>query len=258
MRRIDEYVDNLYKHANSKHPETKELKEETHVHLNESVKELMRDGYTENDAFRIAVERFGGLEQAEKLISLMEIRQRTFANWLLTVGVSFLVFVSCMFGLFLYLGNIHDAHFADIGYQLGGDLPSVNSESADPLLVNEPFILRASLYSTESREINLPKTDYTFEGNKHWVPELFKRELHYGTDQFFVSLEVIDVRTIGIFLFAIGFTIYYVLFTIWGLIQLYHADGLKLIWIINLLLLNIVGYLLFWIKSKGDFKKTTN
>ncbi|WP_100332114.1 permease prefix domain 1-containing protein [Bacillus xiapuensis] len=258
MRRVDEYVDNLYKHANSKHPETKELKEETRVHLNESVKELMSDGYTENDAFRVAVERFGGLEQAEKLISLMEIRQRTFANWLLTVGVSFLVFVSCMFGLLLYLGNIHDAHFADIGYQIGEELPSVNSKSTDLLFVNEPFILRASLYSTESRQKSLLKPNYIYEDNKRWVPELFKRGLYYETDQSFVSLEVIDVRTIGIFLFAIGFTIYYVLFTIWGLIQLYHAEGLKLIWIINLLLLNIVGYLLFRIKNKGKFKKTSN
>ncbi|ALF10891.1 hypothetical protein BCV53_13190 [Parageobacillus thermoglucosidasius] len=70
------------------------MKEETRIHLNESIKELMMDGYTENDAFRIAVERFGGSEQAEKLIALMQIRQRTFANWLLAIGVSSILIAS--------------------------------------------------------------------------------------------------------------------------------------------------------------------
>ncbi|WP_327832456.1 permease prefix domain 1-containing protein [Bacillus smithii] len=69
----------------SKSPDTRELKEETRMHLNESVKELMMDGYSESDAFRMPVERFGGLEQAEKLISLMQIRQKSFANWLLKI-----------------------------------------------------------------------------------------------------------------------------------------------------------------------------
>lgn len=85
MKVVDEYVEQLYKHANPKHPDTRELKEETRMHLNESVKELMMDGYSESDAFRMAVERFGGLEQAEKLISLMQIRQKSFANWLLKI-----------------------------------------------------------------------------------------------------------------------------------------------------------------------------
>jgi hypothetical protein len=85
MRMVDEYVDLLYKQANPNHPDTRELKEETRMHLNESVKELMMDGYSESDAFRMAVKRFGGLEQAEKLISLMQIRQKSFANWLLKI-----------------------------------------------------------------------------------------------------------------------------------------------------------------------------
>ncbi|WP_017729003.1 permease prefix domain 1-containing protein [Halalkalibacterium ligniniphilum] len=255
MRVIDEYVDKLYKHANPKDPETMELKEETRIHLNESVQELIKEGYTESEAFKIAVERFGGFEQAEKLISLMEIRQKTFANWLLTVGISILVLVSFMFGFFLYLGNVHDAHFADIGYKIGENISLMDSELTDTLFVDEPLIFKASIYSKEARESNPQKADFTFEGNKRWVPDLFKRDLYYETNQFFVSLEVIDVRAIGFFLFAIGFTIYYVLFTVWGLIQLYHANRFKVVWILCLVMLNVVGYLLFLTKSKGEFRK---
>ncbi|MGP7819733.1 permease prefix domain 1-containing protein [Niallia sp. 01092] len=255
MRVVDEYVEKLYKHANPKHSETKELKEETRIHLNESIKELMMDGYTENDAFRTAVERFGGFEQAEKLISLMQIRQRTFANCLLTVGVLILLVVSFVFGFFLYLGNVHDARFADIGYKVGESSLLINSDLTDSLFVEEPFILRASLYNTALSGLNSEKADFTFEDNKQWIPSLFKRELYYGTDQFFVSLEIIDIRTIGFFLFVIGITIYYVLFTVWGLIQLYHVGQLKLVWIVCLLLLNVIGYLLFWLKRKRNLAK---
>jgi len=257
MWAVDEYVDKLYKHANLKHPETRELKEETRIHLNESVKELMIDGYTENDAFKVAVERFGGFEQAEKLISLMQIRQKTFANRLLIIGTSILLIVSFIFGYLLYLGNVYDAHFADIGYRVGENLPLMNSELTDTLIVEEPFVLKASLYIAESRDSNLQKTDFIFEDNKRWTPSLFIRELNYGTDQFFVSLEVVDVRTIGFFLFAIGFTIYYVLFTVWGLIQLYHAGQLKIVWIVCIVVLNAAGYILFWIKSKNHISKIT-
>jgi hypothetical protein len=249
MRVINDYVDKLYKHANPKDPETIELKEETRLHLNESVTELMMEGYTENEAFQIAVERFGGLEQAEKIISLMEIRQRTFANWLLKVGISILLFASLGFGSFLYLGNFHDAHFADIGYHLGENVSVMEANEIDLLLKEEPLISKASIHSTEFRGINTDKADFTFEKSLR-IPELFKREIVYGTDQFFVSLEVIDVRTIGFLLFLIGSTIYYVLSTVWGLIQLYHADHLKFIWIASLVILNVLGYLLFWLRSR--------
>ncbi|MEJ9212814.1 hypothetical protein, partial [Bacillus smithii] len=217
------------------------------MHLNESVKELMMDGYSESDAFRMAVERFGGLEQAEKLISLMQIRQKLFANWLLKIGISSLFIVSLLFMFLLYLGNVHDAHFADIGYDVGEKFSSMNSKTMHSLFASEPFVLKASLYNTDSRQSN-----FTFENKKLKMPALFKSELHYETDQSFVSIEVVDVRTIGFFLFTIGATVFYILFTVWGFIQLYHAGQLKFVWIISLIVLNVLGYGLFLLLGKRD------
>ncbi|PLR76332.1 hypothetical protein CU633_16730 [Bacillus sp. V3-13] len=102
---------------------------------------------------------------------------------------------------------------------------------------------------------NLQNPDYSYEDNKRWIPSLFKSEPYYGTDQSLVMLEVVDVRMIGIFLFAIGFTIYYVLFTVWGLIQVYHAGRLTLVWILGLVLLNVVGYALFLLRIRKDLAK---
>lgn len=76
-----------------------------------------------------------------------------------------------------------------------------------------PFFL-VSIHSTEARKMSSKKDGFTFGGNKLWIPNLLIREMHYGSDQSFVSLEVIDIRMIGSFLFAIGFSINYVLFTV--------------------------------------------
>lgn len=254
MRIVDEYVDKLYKHANPKYPETKELKEETRTHLNESIKELMMEGYTEKNAFKMAVERFGGFEQAEKIISLMEIRQKNFANVLLKFGVYSLIIVSFIFVFLLYLGNVQDTHFADIGYKVGGSFEKTNSNKIDFLLNEEPLILKASLYDS-GPTFNPENPDYTYKGKKIWFPNLLRKDIYYGTDDFSVSFEVLDIRTIGLLLFIIGFTVYYVLFTIWGSIQLYYRDRLKVFWIIVLLLFNVLGYIFFLLKIRWQLRK---
>jgi hypothetical protein len=244
VRSVDEYVEELYKQANQKLPETKELKEETRIHLNESLQELIMSGHSANDAFNIAIERFGGFEQAEKLIALMQIRQRKFAKWLLRIGVFSLLAVSSLFIFSIYFGNIQDARFADIGYKAGENVSKLSTKQMNSLFLDKKFLISASIYDKKSTKLN-------FNSNKaKWVPALFKQELYYGTDQSFVTLEVIDVRTISFFLFSIGFTIYYVLFTVWGLIQLYDMGRLSFIWILILILFNVLGYGFFYLKNR--------
>lgn len=255
MRIVDEYVDKLYKHADPKHPETKELKEETRTHLSESIKELITEGYTEKNAFKMAVERFGGVEQAERIISLMEIRQKSFANVLLKIGVSSLIVVSFIFVFLLYLGNVQDNDFADIGYKVGGSFEKMSSNEINFLFNKEPLILKASLYDDSGSRFNPENPNFTYKGKKLWLPDLLKRDIYYGTDDFSVSLEVLDVRKIGLLLFIIGFTIYYVLFTIWGSIELYYRERLKAFWFMVLILFNVFGYMFFLLRTRWDLQK---
>lgn len=246
MNLVNEYVNKIYKHANQNHPQTIELKEETCIHLQESVRELMLKGYSENEAFYIAIERFGGYEQAEKLIAIMEIRQRKFAKWLLRIGLTILVVVSTIFISLIQLGSTHDTRFAEIGYRLGEDpllKAPINSQ------LKEFFILKASIYK-EFEYSDLTKTDIIIEPEKPWIPSIFKNELNYGTNKTLVILEIIDVRMIGKFLLCIGLTVYYVLFSIWAIIQLYDKGELKSIWILAILSLNFIGYFLYLILSR--------
>ena len=71
MKQIDEYLDSLYKEDKSK--ETISLKLEMKEHLLESVKELNDEGYSQEEAIKIYIERFdGGIEMEDELQGIIK------------------------------------------------------------------------------------------------------------------------------------------------------------------------------------------
>ncbi|WP_085505172.1 permease prefix domain 1-containing protein [Thalassobacillus devorans] len=247
MKTVDDYVNQLYKQADPKHPDTIEIKEETRVHLNESVDELKKEGYSEERALQTAIERFGGIDQAEKLISLMEIRQKKLAIWLLRAGVISLLLGCVLFVSSLFIGNDNDQHLADIGYQSIEAFAKEDTEQLQRLYEDEALILQATI---ERNESSSSPDGEVLKQNEFWVPDLLMSERFYRDDAYFVWFEVIDVRNIGFLAFLMGVSFYYVLFTVWSLIRLYHAGRLTMGWTANMLFLNALGYLLFIIKEK--------
>lgn len=71
MKQIDEYLDSLYKEDKSK--ETISLKLEMKEHLLESVKELKDEGYSQEEAIKISIDRFdGGIEMEDELQGIIK------------------------------------------------------------------------------------------------------------------------------------------------------------------------------------------
>ena len=58
MEVINNYIDSLYKNDNSQ--EVLELKEELKEHLIMSANEFINEGYEEQDAYEMAIKKFGG------------------------------------------------------------------------------------------------------------------------------------------------------------------------------------------------------
>ncbi|MEJ9233443.1 hypothetical protein LAV79_29620, partial [Peribacillus butanolivorans] len=54
----------------------------------------------------------------------------------------------------------------------------------------------------------------------------------------------------------IGFAIYATLFTIWATINAYHHKRLNVGWVIAFALLNVVGYLIYFLVGKKVPSKT--
>ncbi|AKG05448.1 hypothetical protein AAV35_012170 [Salimicrobium jeotgali] len=239
MQEVSRYVNNIYKKANPNNPETLELKKETEIHLIDSVKELMTEGYSRKEAFLIATERFGGTEQSNQIIFLMELQEKSFAKKLLNVSIfGILIAITCLI-VAMQIGSINDQKFADLGYSI---LESPNQMTE---LTNEEslFILGTSFHSNADKTKSLTLT------KNNWLPSWVKSELVYSSGNSFVRIQTIDVRVIGVLLFAIGLSIYYTLFAIWGCIKLHNENKLTIKWVLSLTALNILGYSLFLIQK---------
>ena len=59
MKKIEEFVNSIYRNVDGNKDEINELKQEMRMHLLESVHDLKQEGKSEEQAIRIAIENFG-------------------------------------------------------------------------------------------------------------------------------------------------------------------------------------------------------
>lgn len=92
MREIDNYIDSLYKNIDGISKENKEIKETMRTHLIESVEELKLEGFSEKESIKIALERFGEINEIRgELKTVVEIGVKPL---LYTVGISLIILIA--------------------------------------------------------------------------------------------------------------------------------------------------------------------
>lgn len=224
-RKIDEYVDQVYRHAKGKEQEIQELKLEMKNHLLETVQELQAEGKTEEQAVQIAKERFGEVTELRNLVNQLFERQKNFGKWILSIGTGLLL-VTVIAAVFILInGNNQTVDQADIAYNIGGiageatELADVDEQEIETLLDQATYIQETRIYTDSSSADPF----YTLSNDSSFLASLFSAEYSYGTDENFVVLEITDTRIIGLILLAIGFTGFIILFSIWFAINRYHA-----------------------------------
>ncbi|WP_415310334.1 permease prefix domain 1-containing protein [Clostridium perfringens] len=92
MREIDNYIDSLYKNIDGISKENKEIKETMRTHLIESVEELKLEGFSEKESIKIALERFGEINEIRG--ELKTVVERGVKPLLYTVGISLIILVA--------------------------------------------------------------------------------------------------------------------------------------------------------------------
>jgi len=80
---IDKYVDGLCRKMNEPWDEIEDFREEMISNLTSSIRELMADGYSAHQAFKIAKERFGEPKDLEKELEELYRIKKIFARGLL-------------------------------------------------------------------------------------------------------------------------------------------------------------------------------
>lgn len=224
-RKIDEYVDQVYRHAKGNDQEIQELKLEMKNHLLETVQELQAEGMTEDQAVQIAKERFGEVTELRNLVNQLFERQKNFGKWILSIGIGLLLITVIAAVFTLINGNNQTAEQADIAYSISGiagdaaELADADKQEVEKLLDQAAYIQEARIYTDSSSADPI----YTSSNEASFPASLFSAEYSYGTDENFVVLEITDIRIIGLLLLAIGFTGFIILFSIWFAINRYHA-----------------------------------
>ena len=92
MREIDNYIDSLYKNIDGISKENKEIKETMRTHLIESVEELKLEGFSEKESIKIALERFGEINEIRG--ELKTVVERGLKPLLYTVGISLIILIA--------------------------------------------------------------------------------------------------------------------------------------------------------------------
>lgn len=91
MKSIDQFVDSLYKGVDGNLEEISGFKEEMKAHLIETVKELKKEGRTEEESLRIAYERFGEIKIINTGLLNLFHKQKKFIWFILISAIVFLL-----------------------------------------------------------------------------------------------------------------------------------------------------------------------
>lgn len=92
MREIDSYINSLYKNIDGISKENKEIKETMRNHLIESIEELRLEGFSKKDSIKIALERFGEVNEIKE--DLESVVERGMRPLLYTVGISLIILLA--------------------------------------------------------------------------------------------------------------------------------------------------------------------
>lgn len=96
MKKIEEYIENIYRNFDEKDEETKILKEETKTHLLEEVEELKKTGLTEEESISKAISNFGSEKIVISEMNLILKKQNKFSIILKKLALTFFI-IACVF-----------------------------------------------------------------------------------------------------------------------------------------------------------------
>lgn len=103
MKKIEEYIEKIYRNFDEKDEETRILKEETKAHLLEEIDELKKTGLSEEESISKAILNFGSEKIVIRELNLILKKQSKFSMILKKLTLFFFV-VSCIF-LSIYIAD---------------------------------------------------------------------------------------------------------------------------------------------------------
>lgn len=229
MKQIEEYVNNVYQNVKGNDKEIQDLKSEMKNHLLEAVHELKIEGKSEQEAVKIAIERFGKENELRSVISQLFQTQKAFGKRLLYTGLGILLISIIIFGFTIKIGNDHVSDQSIIAYEIANivssseEISNSMEEEIEALVQDTNYIAEINAYKANNlNQANNFESVYEFKREISFPSTLFLNTYSYGTDDSFVKLEVVEYRTFAIIILFVGIASFGLLFIIWTIINAYH------------------------------------
>ncbi|MFP9131320.1 permease prefix domain 1-containing protein [Niallia sp. BSM11] len=279
MKQIDLFVNSIYHNVGGNKKEIQELKAEMRSHLLEAVYELKIQGLSEQEAMEIAIERFGGEKELRAVVSQLFKAQRTFAKWVLYLAIVFLCLLIFNTGIY-YLntgtsGNTLSDVATDIRDILGNkevvtpDMKQAIEErmketnlATSVKIYNVREMKKSEDYESYKKDI----FDYVIDRNitpdfefkqrvfaPNWLNPVFS-PYGNGDSKWLVTMEERYFLVHEMLFMHLSIVAYWILFSIWAVINAYHQRRLNLGWILVFILFNLLGYIVYWLTGKRRYQ----
>jgi hypothetical protein len=267
LKQIDVFVDSIYTNVGGDKGEIQELKREMKNHLLEAVSDLKSEGKTEEEAIKIAIQRFGEEQEMRSTIAQIFKAQKHFTKWILYIAIVVLLLSASTFGYILQKSVANNRQLSDIGTQVGLILKNKTVITKDMkyqiklIADSKNYIKDVKIYNVRGinnnntneyfRYVDNAKPDYQYT-SEIWAPKFLYHIYPNGNgdNQWYVQIDYKDLSGfVSLFLVG-GVTIYWTLFSIWAIVNAYHRKRLTVGWIFAFVLLNVLGYLIYLLLGK--------
>lgn len=267
MKKINLYIDSLYKHMDESSDEVQVLKQEMKDHLIQTVNELKAEGKSEEESIEIAINRFGERTQVE--IELKEVFkvQRKFAAAILIVSLVCFLFATACFISYKVVDKNFSLKVPEL-FQNNVEHKIEKGEVISNGEVNQLFVKYkkqfryVALYKENSN--NFPDVIYPLNFSVKEIendqstlttyvnsPDGTSWTVKYGFDIKGFNFSIKPILSLSVTIF---FVAYWILFGIWCVVNAYHSNQLSLAWIILFFTLNVVAYGIFQLERMNRLR----
>lgn len=259
MRRIENYINSVYKNVQGNENEIEDLKQEMRIHLLETLEELKNEGKTEEESIEIAISRFGEREQLEDELSKVFKVQRKFTKMLLIISIISLILASvCYIGYIItddmFWLRIPETLRTTVESKLEAGEQISYEEVTEKLTKYKKQFRYVSIY----KENNYSKTPDIIYPKNFPVEEVENDEctlttyptsidgivwkVQYGFDYngfpLFIPVQLNNLaKMLCVF--------YWLMFSAWCVVNAHYKKNLSLVWVILFFTLNIFGYMIY-------------
>ena len=270
MKKINDFVNKLSYGFLTAPSEIKDFKEEIKSNLLISIKELIADGYKEEEALSISISRLGDVDELKYEMKHIYNIKRIFEKWLLKVAI----FLGVL-GIILHVGgfyweqylrrmevnNIFDIVHSNIGTidnpvteEMEGKLEMAFKSSmlVDSIgiekMVNENKPEYCYLYpkNTKVKDNQTELKDNFLFKQAHWN-DVYR--IPNTNDFIFISLTT-NWFSDGFYIIAkVLLILYWILFAVWASVEVMY-NGKNKGWIVLFLFLNFIGYFIYKIVER--------